>query len=68
MKAKIPKLVQWTIDLVAYKRILPKNEANHARIGYFETIYFLVWRALIWFGIDSMERALAVQDVYGCYK
>ena len=42
MKAKIPKLVHWTIDLVAYKRILPENEANHARIGCFETIYFLI--------------------------
>ena len=57
MKAKIPKLVQWTIDLVAYKRILPKNEANHARIGCFETIYFLISGGLVWLDSDTVVCA-----------
>ena len=68
MKAKIPYFWNWGIDLVAYKPILPKNEANHRRIGYFETIYFLNSYGLVWPGIVSTGRVLTFQAVYGCYN
>ena len=34
--------------------IQPKNEANHARTGENETIYFPFRAGLVWLNIDSM--------------
>ena len=37
MKANLLKFWNFTTDLVAYKRICPKNETNHGRTGDSET-------------------------------
>ena len=68
MKAKVPYFRAPYFFSRSEFGIMPKNEANHRRTGDFETIYFLVWRGLVWLGIDSMGRALTIQDVYGCYN
>ena len=47
MKEELSNFLKSIKFLFSSDGIQPKNEANHGEIGYFETIYFLIWGGLV---------------------